>query len=60
MKFIEKFEAIINVALLVMLAIVVLLATVDLGWLILKDILSPPVLLLDLNELLELSESFSW
>ena len=58
MKFFAKFETVINVTLLVMLAIVVVLATVDLGWLIIKDILSPPILLLDIAELLELFGAF--
>ena len=58
LKIIEKFERIINVALLVMLALVLLLATVDLGWIILKDIMTPPVLLLDVEELLELFGAF--
>ena len=58
MKFFTKFETVINVTLLVMLAIVVMLATVDLGWLIIKDILSPPILLLDIAELLELFGAF--
>ena len=58
MKFFTKFETVINVTLLVMLAIVVMLATVDLGWLIIKDILTPPVFLLDVAELLELFGAF--
>ena len=58
LKIIEKFEIIINVALLAMLAIVVLLATIDLGWIIVKDILTPPVLLLEVDELLELFGAF--
>ena len=41
-----------------MLAIVVLLATIDLGWIILKDILTPPVLLLDVSVLLDLFGAF--
>ena len=41
-----------------MLALVVLLATVDLGWMILKDLLSPPVLMLHVEQLLELIGSF--
>lgn len=30
-----------------MLAIVVLLATIDLGWIIVQDVFSPPIFLLD-------------
>jgi uncharacterized membrane protein (DUF373 family) len=58
LKIIEKFDRVINLALIAMLALVVLLATIDLGWIILKDILAPPVLLLDVNELLELFGAF--
>ena len=41
-----------------MLAIVVLLATIDLGWIIVKDVMTPPVLLLEVDELLELFGAF--
>ena len=58
LKIIDKFERTINVALLWMLALVVLLATIDLGWIILQDILSPPVFLLEDNELLDLFGAF--
>ena len=58
MKIIEKLERTINVALLWMLALVVLLATIDLGWIIVKDVMTPPVLLLEVDELLELFGAF--
>ena len=58
LKALEKFESVINVTLLWMLALVVLLATIDLGWIILQDILSPPVFLLEDNELLDLFGAF--
>ena len=58
LKIIEKFERVINVTLLALLAVVVLLATVDLGWVILKDLLTPPMFLLDVDELLELFGAF--
>lgn len=54
----EKFERAINEILLVMLALVVLLTVIDLGSIILKDILTPPILLLDIDELLELFGAF--
>lgn len=37
-----------------MTALVVALATVELGWIIVKDIFAPPLFLLDINELLEI------
>lgn len=58
LKIVEKFERVINVALLAMLAIVVLLATIDLGWIIVRDVMTPPVLLLKVEELLELFGAF--
>ena len=41
-----------------MMASVVLLSTVELAWLIGKDMLTPPLFLLDLDELLELFGQF--
>ena len=58
LKALEKFEKIINVSLLLMMAFVVLLATIDLGWIIVKDVMTPPVLLLEVDELLELFGAF--
>lgn len=58
MKYLEKFERVIVVSLLAMMILVVLLSTVDLGWVIIKDIISPPVFLLNVNELLEVFGMF--
>lgn len=49
----RKYERVIVGALIAMLAVVVVLSTVELGWVLLKDILSPPILLLEVDELLE-------
>lgn len=53
LTFLKRFERVTVITLIVMLMATILLATVDLAWLILKDIISPPVFLLDINELLE-------
>ena len=58
LKTLSKFEQVINGTLMVMLAVVVLLATIDLGWIIVKDVLTPPIFLLDADELLELFGAF--
>ena len=50
----KKFEKAVTVTLVVMMAIVVLLATIELGWIIIKDIITPPVMLLEINELLDI------
>jgi len=51
---IKKFERMLILALVVMMALVLLLATIELGWIIAKDIVSPPMLLLEIDELLEI------
>jgi len=58
MKYLEKIERVIVLSLLVMMVAVVLLSTVDLGWLIVKDIITPPVFLLDIDELLDVFGMF--
>lgn len=52
--YLRKFEKIIIISLTVMLAVVLSLYTIDLGLLVLKAILSPPIFLLDTNELLDI------
>jgi uncharacterized membrane protein (DUF373 family) len=37
-----------------MMAVTILLATVELGWLIIKDIITPPIILLEIDELLDI------
>ena len=50
----KKFEKMVTVTLVVLMAVVVLLATIELGWIIIQDIITPPVLLLEINELLDI------
>ncbi len=50
----KKFERLVVLCLITMMVTVVLLATVELGWIIVKDILTPPVILLEIEELLEI------
>ena len=52
--YLEKFERAITHILLVLIACVVLLATIELAWLLVKDVLTPPIFLLEIHELLEL------
>ena len=58
MKYLEKLERVIVLSLLVMMVAIVFLSTVDLGWIIIKDIITPPVVLLDINELLDIFGMF--
>jgi uncharacterized membrane protein (DUF373 family) len=53
-RLLERFEEIISRALLLMMAAVVLLTTIELGWILAKDVLTPPVFLLEIGEILEL------
>ncbi len=53
-RFTKAFERSIVVALIVMMMLVVALSTLELGWIIAKDIITPPVLLLEVEELLEI------
>jgi len=50
----KKFEKAVTVTLVGLMALVVLLATIELAWIIIKDIISPPVLLLEIDELLDI------
>jgi uncharacterized membrane protein (DUF373 family) len=54
LEYLKKFERIIISALIVMMITVVFLSTVELGWIIIKDIITPPVVLLEITELLEI------
>jgi uncharacterized membrane protein (DUF373 family) len=49
----KLFEKVIVFALIIMMMGVVLLATIDLAYILIKDVTSPPILLLDINELLD-------
>jgi uncharacterized membrane protein (DUF373 family) len=53
-SYLDGFEKIITTILVVLMAAVVTLATVELGWILVKDVLTPPILLLEIDELLEL------
>lgn len=57
-KYLKIFEKFIVYALLIMMAITIFLATVDLGWILVKDIFSPPLFLVSVNELLEIFGMF--
>ena len=50
----KKYERFMIQALMVMMAIVLGFATLDLGWLIIKDIIELPYLLLSVNQLLDI------
>ena len=50
----KNYEKLMIQALMIMMAIVLGLATIDLAWIIIKDIIQPPHLLLSVDQLLEI------
>ncbi|MEN6374405.1 MAG: phosphate-starvation-inducible PsiE family protein [Smithella sp.] len=50
----KKYKKVMIQSLMVMMAFVLGLATLDLGWIIIKDITTPPYLLLSVDQLLEI------
>ena len=54
LELLKKFEHAVIVSLISMMVLVVLLSTIELGWIIVKDIITPPIILLEINELLEI------
>ncbi|MFC1856008.1 phosphate-starvation-inducible PsiE family protein [Thermodesulfobacteriota bacterium] len=58
MKYLEKIEQIIVFALLFMMVSTLVLTTIELGWIIINDIITPPMFLLDISELLDVFGMF--
>ncbi|QWV99658.1 phosphate-starvation-inducible PsiE family protein [Geomonas nitrogeniifigens] len=54
LRAIKRFEKGIIMVLVVLMSVVLLLSTLELAWIIIVDIISPPVLLLDISELLDI------
>ena len=54
LKFIEKFEKGIVYILIGLMSLVVLIETFELGWIIVRDLISPPLFLFKINDLLEI------
>lgn len=53
-KLLRAFEKVIVISLIVMMVVVILLATIELGLIIVRDITTPPYLLLEIDELLDI------
>lgn len=54
MERLKKFERWIVATLVVMMSAVILLAVIELAWILIQDVISPPVLILEVAELMEL------
>ena len=48
------FERVVVVVLIIMMSLVILLSTVELGWIIILDMITPPIILPQISELLEI------
>lgn len=53
-KLLKTYEKFLLFVLIFMMGIVVLLSTIELGWILIQDLITPPVFLLEVNELLDL------
>jgi uncharacterized membrane protein (DUF373 family) len=56
--FLKKFEYVIVLSLITMMVVVAVLTTVELGWIIIRDIITPPIIILEIDELLEIFAFF--
>ena len=52
--FLKKFERLVVGALILMMVVVVLISTAELGWIIAKDILAEPRFFIEIDQLLEI------
>ena len=53
-RFMKLFEKVVVLSLIAMMALIILLSTVELGWIILKDIITPPYVLPGIIDLLDI------
>ena len=54
MKHINSFQRLIVWVVIMMMVLVILSATVEIGWIILYDLITPPVFLLDVDRILDI------
>ena len=54
LRFLDRFERIIVLSITAMMVLVLFFATLDLGFMIVKDILTPPLFMIDIKQLLEI------
>ena len=53
-ELLKKFERIVVNILIVLMMVVVLVSTIELGWIIIKDMITAPMFFLEISELLEI------
>ena len=52
--YLKHFEKLVVVALIAMMCVVVLVSTVELGWIVVRDLMTPPILFFEIEELLDI------
>jgi uncharacterized membrane protein (DUF373 family) len=50
----KTFEKIIILALIAMMVLVIFLSVIELAWILIQDLIRPPILLLEINDLLDI------
>ncbi|MDW7731327.1 MAG: phosphate-starvation-inducible PsiE family protein [Methanolobus sp.] len=58
MKHINSFQRLIVWIIILMMVVTILSATIEIGWIILYDLITPPVFLLDVNQILDIFSLF--
>ena len=53
-NFLDRFERLITIALILLMVVVVTLATLDLGWGIVQELTKPPYIFIDVEKLLDI------
>ena len=54
LDYLKKLERLIVAGLMLMMSAVILLSALELGWILIQDVISPPLMILEIGELLEL------
>lgn len=52
-KYINRFQTLVIKTIIVMMAFVILSATLEIGWIVIKDLITPPVLLIGVDQILD-------
>jgi len=54
LDFLKRFEHLVVMALIMMMMVVIFLTTIELAWIIIQDIIKPPIIFLEINQFLEI------
>lgn len=54
MNYLKRFEHLVVMALIAMMIVVIFLTTIELAWIIILDIITPPIVFLEIHQFLEI------